>query len=191
MPVDIFEQFSDEYEQWFIQHHDEYAQELSQIKQVIGDISYPALEIGVGSGRFAEPLGIMHGIEPSYSLGLMAKERGIEVIRGRGESLPVKSHTYHMVVMITVLCFLEKPEDTFQEVHRILAHTGKLAVAFIERDGKIAHRYLSRPDKGRFLSQARFYSLDEAITMISSPGFTLISTDCRLGFCTLLFQKRE
>lgn len=30
-----------------------------------------------------------------------------------------------MVVMITVLCFLEKPEETFREVYRVLMHEGK------------------------------------------------------------------
>lgn len=191
MSFSVFEEYADEYDQWFLDNRDVYLEELKRIREAIGDIPSPALEIGVGSGRFSEPLGIRHGIEPSRALGLMAKERGIEVIRSVGEAVPVKARIYRMVVMITVLCFLKKPEETFHEVHRILIHDGNLLVAFIEKGGIIAERYLVRPDKGRFLSHARFYEHDEVIHMITGTGFDITSIDCRLGFCILKFNKRD
>jgi hypothetical protein len=46
------------------------------------------VEIGVGTGRFAEPLGIRVVIEPSKAMRRMAQKRGIEVIDGVAESLP-------------------------------------------------------------------------------------------------------
>lgn len=191
MSFSVFEEYADEYDQWFLDNRDVYLEELKRIREAIGDIPSPALEIGVGSGRFSEPLGIRHGIEPSRALGLMAKKRGIEVIRSVGEAVPMKAATYQMVVMITVLCFLKKPEETFREVHRILKHDGNLLVAFIEKGGIIAERYLARPDKGRFLSHARFYEHDEVIHMITGTGFDITSIDCRLGFCILKFNKRD
>jgi SAM-dependent methyltransferase len=191
MPLTIFEEYADEYDKWFLDNRDVYLDELKRIREAIGDIPSPALEIGVGSGRFAEPLGIRHGIEPSRALGLMAKERGIEVIRAVGEAVPMKPGIIWMVVMITVLCFLKKPEETFREVHRILIHNGNFLVAFIEKGGIIAERYLARPDKGRFLSHARFYEHDEVIRMITGTGFQITSIDCRLGFCILKFNKRD
>ena len=191
MPLTVFEEYAAEYDQWFFDHRDVYLDELKRIREAIGDIPSPALEIGVGSGRFAEPLGIRYGIDPSLTLGLMAKERGIEVIRAVGELVPIKAATYQMVVMITVLCFLKKPEETFREVYRVLMHEGKLLVACIEKGGIIAERYLARPDKGRFLSHARFYDRDEVIRMITGTGFDLASIDCRLGFCILTFQRRD
>jgi len=187
----VFEEYAAEYDQWFFDHRDVYLDELKRIREAIGDILSPALEIGVGSGRFAEPLGIRYGTDPSRALGLMAKERGIEVIRSVGEAVPIRPGLFRMVVMITVLCFLKKPEETFREVHRILMHEGKLFVACIEKRGIIAERYLARPDKGRFLSHARFYEHDEVIRMISGTGFDITSIDCRLGFCILTFHKRD
>ncbi len=65
----------------------------------------------------------------------MAKERGIEVIRAVGEAVPMKPGIIWMVVMITVLCFLKKPEETFREIYRILMHDGKILVACIEKGG--------------------------------------------------------
>ncbi len=191
MSFSVFEEYADEYDQWFLDNRDVYLEELKRIREAIGDIPSPALEIGVGSGRFSEPLGIRHGIEPSRALGLMAKEKGIEVIRAVGEAVPVKARIYRMVVMITVLCFLKKPEETFHEVYRILMYDGNLLVAFIEKGGIIAERYLARPDKGRFLSHARFYEHDEVIHMITGTGFDITSIDCRLGFCILKFNKRD
>lgn len=187
----VFEEYADKYDQWFSDNQDVYLEELKRIREAMGDIPSPALEIGVGSGRFAKPLGIGYGVEPSWSLGLMAKGRGIEVIRAIGEAVPVKSSVFRMVAMITVLCFLKKPEETLHEIHRILVHDGILVVAFIEKGGIIAERYLSRPDKGRFLSHARFYDHDEVIRMITGTGFYLTSVDCRLGFCILTFQKSD
>ena len=50
------------------------------------------MEIGVGSGRFAQPLGVKIGIDPSRNMLKFAKERGIQVIRGGGENLPFKDN---------------------------------------------------------------------------------------------------
>lgn len=191
MSLTVFEEYAAEYDQWFFDHRDVYLDELKRIREAIGDIPSPALEIGVGSGRFAYPLGIPYGIEPSWALGVIAKDRGIEVIRAVGEAVPVQSSIFRMVIMITVLCFLKKPEETFREVHRILMHDGKLLVAFIEKGGIIAEGYLIHPDKGRFLSQARFYNHDEVIRMITGTGFDLVSVDYRLGFCILTFHKGD
>lgn len=191
MPLTVFEEYADDYDQWFVDNRDVYLDELKRVRQAIGDIPSPALEIGVGSGRFAKPLGIRYGIDPSRALGLMAKDRGIEVIRAVGEAVPIRPGIIRMVVMITVLCFLKKPEEAFREVHRILMHDGKLLVACIEKRDIIAERYLARPDKGRFLSHARFYEHDEVIRMISGTGFDITSIDCRLGFCILTFHRRD
>jgi hypothetical protein len=41
------------------------------------------IEIGVGTGRFAAPLGIKVGVEPARAMGEIARrERGIEVVAG-------------------------------------------------------------------------------------------------------------
>jgi hypothetical protein len=46
------------------------------------------VEIGVGTVRFAEPLGIRVGVEPSKAMREVAQKRGIEVIDGVAEALP-------------------------------------------------------------------------------------------------------
>ena len=190
MPFEIFNSYSEEYDLWFEDHEAEFLDELSRIKQIIDPTATPIIEIGVGTGRFSENLNISYGLEPSVSMGLIAKNRGISIILGLGEAIPVKASTFRTVVMITVICFLDNPKETFHEAYRILAEEGTLIVAFIEKDGLIAERYLARPEKGRFLSHATFYSLKDINKCLYDTGFSLISSNCRLGFCVLELRKR-
>ncbi len=46
------------------------------------------VEIGVSTGRFAEPLGIEIGVEPSKRMRETAKKRGIQVVGGIPEKVP-------------------------------------------------------------------------------------------------------
>jgi SAM-dependent methyltransferase len=145
----------------------------------------------VGSGRFAAPLGITIGLEPSGALSRLAQQRGIDVIRGLAEYLPFHPDAFRSVLMVTVLCFLDDPVRAFTEVHRILEPGGFLYLAFIERNGVIAHTYLREADKGRFLSHARFFSRGEVAALASGAGFALTETDCFRGFCILALQKTD
>jgi len=46
------------------------------------------IEIGVGSGRFAAPLGVQVGIDPSPAMLARAAARGITIVEGTAEDLP-------------------------------------------------------------------------------------------------------
>lgn len=189
MPFDIFDTYSEEYDVWFEDHQAEFQEELSRIQRAIDPAAVPMMEIGVGSGRFSERLNILYGLDPSRSLGLIAKSRGVSMIQGLGEAIPVKSGTFRTILMVTVLCFLDYPKETFNEVYRILADDGYLIIAFIEKDGIIAERYMNREDQSRFLSHARFYSLDTVTACIFQSGFTILSVDCLMGFCVISCKK--
>jgi SAM-dependent methyltransferase len=186
---DVFEEYADDYDRWFDEHRDEYLAELARIRQVLPAPGSRSLEVGVGSGRFAAPLGVPLGIEPSRPLGRMARRRGIEVIRGRAESIPIKDGSCSSVLMVTVICFLDDPEAAFREVHRILAWHGTLVLGFIEREGQVARKYLHEPGKHRFLSRACFYAPDDVLAMLSRTGFQATRIDCRVGFCVIAAQK--
>ncbi|HON82110.1 MAG TPA: methyltransferase domain-containing protein [Methanoregulaceae archaeon] len=189
MPQDVFEEYADDYDRWFDEHRDEYLAELSRIRQVLPAPDSRAIEVGVGSGRFAAPLGIRMGVEPSRALCRMAHRRGIEVIRGTAEALPVKDSSCSSILMVTVICFLDDPVPVFGELHRILVDQGTLILAFIEREGKIHQRYLREGGKGRFLSRARFYSQDEVRGLLDKTGFAVKAADPRAGFCVIAAQR--
>jgi SAM-dependent methyltransferase len=189
MPGDVFEQFAEDYDRWFEEHRAEYCAELARIRRLFPRPDSRALEVGVGSGRFAAPLGVPLGIEPSCALGRMARRRGIEVIRGRAESIPLRDGSCSSALMVTVICFLDDPVLAFREIHRILVPGGSLVLAFLERDGEVARRYLHEREKHRFLSRARFYASGEVREFLERTGFRVTEVDSRAGFCVIAARK--
>ncbi|MHC1630474.1 MAG: class I SAM-dependent methyltransferase [Methanoculleaceae archaeon] len=189
MPQNIFETHAEDYDRWFDDHSDEYRAELSRIRKVLPPRDSRAIEVGVGSGRFAGPLGIRLGIEPSRALCRMAQQRGIDVIRGKAEALPIRDGSCPTVLFVTVICFLDDPAGALREIHRILPQGGCLITAFIEREGLIHRTYLHRAGKGRFLSRARFHSQGDVRAFLSETGFEVKQVDARAGFCVLVAQK--
>ena len=189
MPEDVFERFAEDYDRWFEEHRTEYHAELARIRRILPYPDTRAIEVGVGSGRFAAPMGITLGIEPSRALGRMAHQRGIEIIRGRAESISIRDGSCSSVLLVTVICFLDDPVPAFREIHRILVPQGTLVLGYIEREGQIAQRYLREKGKRRFLSHARFYSSDEVQALLRGTGFRVAKLDSQVGFCVIAAQK--
>ena len=189
MSEDVFEHYAEEYDHWYEEHRGEYHAELDRIRRLLPQPDSRAIEVGVGSGRFARPLGITLGLEPSRALGRMARRRGIEIIRGRAESIPIRDESCSSVLLVTVICFLDDPVLAFREIHRILVPQGTLIIGFIEREGQIALKYLREGGKRRFLSRARFYSTGEVQALLKGTGLRVARVDSRAGFCVIAALK--
>jgi len=190
MTGDVFEQFAEEYDHWFEEHWEEYHAELDWIRRLFPPPDSRSIEVGAGSGRFAAPLGITLGIEPSRALGRMARRRGIEIILGNAEHLPIMDNSCSSVLMVTVICFLDDPVPAFREIHRILVPQGDFVIGFIEREEKVAQKYLHEKGKHRFLSHARFYSSDEVVALLRGTGFHEPKVDSRAGFSVIATRRR-
>ncbi len=121
------------------------------------------LEIGVGSGRFAQPLGAKIGIDPSKNMLKLAKERGIQVIQGAGENLPFKDNTFDFVLIVATLCFVESPIDALNETSRVLKRGSRLIVGEISKDSRLGRFYEAKREKSEFYKIATFYSCNEII----------------------------
>jgi SAM-dependent methyltransferase len=189
MSEDVFERFAEEYDHWFEEHSKEYHAELARVRRLLPHPDSRAIEVGVGSGRFAAPLGIPIGIEPSRALGRIARLRGIEVIRGRAESIPIRDESCSSVLLMTVICFLDDPVPAFGELHRILIPQGTLVLGFIEREGQIAQKHIRERGRRRFLSHARFYSSTEVQALLENAGLRVIAIDTQAGFCVVVAKK--
>ena len=70
--INAFEKHASEYDEWFIKNDPIYFSELNSIRNFVPQNKY-GLEIGVGSGRFAFPLDIKVGVEPSPKLAKLAR----------------------------------------------------------------------------------------------------------------------
>ena len=79
-----FDSHSEDYEKWFDLNKYAYESEIKAIKHYIPEKG-KGVEIGIGSGLFAQPLGIKTGIEPSKGMRKIAIERGLDVQDGMGD----------------------------------------------------------------------------------------------------------
>lgn len=167
-----FENYTEKYEKWFERHIHVYESELNAIRQLLP--LGKGIEIGVGSGRFAAPLGIKFGVEPSIKMAKIARARGIEVVAGVAEVLPIKDSSFDFALMVTTVCFLDDIQKAFDEVKRILKPGGHLLVGFVDRESRIGREYESHKEESVFYSVAKFYSTRELLGHLNKADFVEI-----------------
>ena len=76
----------------------------------------------MGSGRFAAPLGIQVGVDPSPAMLALAAAHGIAVVAGTAENLPFPPACFEYALIVTTLCFVDSPARMLAEAHRVLPH---------------------------------------------------------------------
>lgn len=168
--TEAFDKNQVEYDKWFMKNKPVYFSELNAIKEILPDFN-KAVEIGVGTGNFAEPLGINYGIEPSKNMARIAKSKGIEVVNAAAEDIPFENESFDLVLMVTTLCFLENPIKAFSEIYRILKNEGLFINAFIDKNSSIGKIYQRNKTKSLFYNSAVFYSTEEVLLMLNQAGF--------------------
>jgi len=172
--VEPFEKFTRKYEEWFERNHYAYLSELDAVKK-----QFPAegktIEIGVGTGRFAVPLGIEYGVEPSRKMQAVAKEKGIKTVAGTGEEIPFKDNEFDALLMVTTVCFLDDINTAFGEVYRVLKNGGCFVIGFIDRESPLGRLYENHKEQNPFYKIASFYSAEEIRQFMEQNGFQRIS----------------
>lgn len=165
-----FEKYPEKYENWFEKNKFVYHSEVNAIKDLMPDFK-KGIEIGVGSGRFAIPLDIGLGLEPSAKMRRLAHKKGIKTINAVGEDIPLKSSSFDLVLMVTTLCFLDDAEKAFGEVHRILENNGYFINGFVDKNSAIGKIYQKNKNKSLFYGPAKFYSVAEVTELLEKTGF--------------------
>jgi SAM-dependent methyltransferase len=168
--VKPFEKNADRYEEWFLENVFAYVSEVKAVKALLPPKG-EGMEIGVGTGRFAAPLGIRLGVEPSKAMGKVAQKRGIDVIEGVAEALPFEDSRFDFALMVTALCFLDDMEISLKEGYRVLKPGGFLLVGFVDRESPLGKVYQKRKKDSLFYKEANFYSADEVTSFMKKAGF--------------------
>lgn len=166
----IFEKHARKYEKWFKKNPKIFRSELEAVKTFLPGTG-AGIEIGAGTGIFAEALGIKLGLEPSEKMAEIAAERGIKIIKGKAEKLPFKNESFDYALMITTICFTEDAQKAFDESYRILKPGGVFINAFLDADTKLGRFYRKNRNKSVFYGNANFYSAKQVIRMMKKAGF--------------------
>ncbi len=163
-----FEIFVERYDRWFETDYGRKAFEIELfcLSRVVQK-AQKSLEVGVGTGRFAEKLGIGYGIDIALNPLKKARGRGIKVALAKAENLPFKEDSLDLVALIVTLCFVENPRQVLEECWRVLRPGGKLVLGVIPRESPLGEYYIKKAKAGHvFYSMARFYSEREIDSML-------------------------
>lgn len=168
-----FEQHSDLYEKWFAENHFMYQSELLALKTLLPGKGN-GLEIGVGTGRFAQPLGINEGVEPSAAMRKIAGDRGIHTKDAVAEKLPYPKNSFDFALMVTTICFVDNVKKAFAEAYRVLKQKGSFMVGIVDKKSALGKYYEKIKEENLFYKHAVFYSTDEVIDFFRKAGFMKI-----------------
>ena len=167
-----FDTHAAHYDAWFSEHQAIYESELQALGRFI-----PAqglgLEIGVGTGRFAAPLGVAMGVDPSAAMLAYACARGICVVQGRGEALPFREAVFDYALLVTTLCFVRDVTALLAHTRRVLRPGGRVVIGFIDRNSALGQAYVKRQNESVFYRQATFHAAPVVGRQLANAGFRL------------------
>ena len=164
-----FNLYAVDYDRWFDTPEGKvlFRMEVEAVRLLTRDAEKPFLEIGVGTGRFAEKLGIDFGVDPSNKVLEIAVKRGVKVTEAEGERLPFRDESFGAVFLLFTLCFILDPAKVFSEAKRVLKPKGALIVGIINRESSWGRLYLKKKAEGHpIYKYALFYAIPDVLKML-------------------------
>jgi SAM-dependent methyltransferase len=158
------------YDDWFERHRAAYFSELLVVRALL-PLEGQGLEIGVGTGRFAGPLGVKFGIDPADEMLGYARERGVSVARAVAEALPFAEAVFDYALVVTTICFVDDARAMLGEIARVLRPGGTLVIGFIDRESALGKDYVDHQTENVFYRAATFYSAAEVEALLKRTGF--------------------
>ena len=183
---EIFDREAARYDAWFDSERGNalFDSEVLCLRQLSTDLPRPWLEVGVGTGRFAEALGIEVGVDPSRAALEYAARRGIRVLPALGQALPFEDGEFRAVFVIVTICFADDPAGLLREAARVAGGEGAVVLGIVPVGSPWERSYAEKGRAGHtFYSQARFFSLDELERLARSAGLSFERS------VSTLFQK--
>jgi len=168
----IFDRYYKKYDAWYDKNEFAYLSELKAIRKVLPKRG-KGLEIGVGTGRFAQALGIGSGVDPSKNMIEIARKRGVNVKLGYGERLPFKNTAFDYAAVIITICFTKNPEKVLKEAYRVLKTKGKIIIGIVDKDSFLGKFYQKK--KSAFYKKAVFFGVKDIVDLLGSAGFSKFS----------------
>ena len=170
---EIFEREAQRYDAWFDSEHGcgVFASEVRCLKHLSAGLPRPWLEVGVGTGRFAERLEVDVGVDPAIRALGWAAGRGVRVVAAVGEALPFRDGRFGAIFVIVTLCFAQKPGALLREAARVVSRDGAIVLGIVPAENPWGRFYAAKARAGHlFYSAARFFALPELRQLAEAAG---------------------
>lgn len=165
-----FDRYLKQYEKWFEENSFVYESEVEAIRHFIPK-GGTRIEIGMGTGRFALPLDIREGVEPSTAMRKYSAQLGLQVYDGTAENLPIATESYDLALIVTTICFVDDVGKALGETWRILKPGSSIIIGLVDKDSPLGKTYEKMKDQNKFYKYATFYSTDEVKKLLERNSF--------------------
>lgn len=202
----VFAERALEYDRWFDDNALVYQAEVAALRAALGTTAGLGLEVGVGSGRFAVPLGARFGVDPARGMLQLARRRGVCVCQAVGERLPFRAGQFGFALLVTVDPFVPDVLALLLELHRVLRPGGSVSVGLVDKDSPLGRKYEAHKDTDPFYREAHFHNSAELIALLQRAGFadlrakqtltgapleTVTTTQVQAGYAAPSFEVRD
>jgi SAM-dependent methyltransferase len=159
------------YEMWFEKYPHVFQSEIAALKELLPHGT--GFEVGIGTGLFAEKLGILMGNDPSDEMLKIARKRRRLVYHCEGDSLPFHDGYFDYTLMVTTICFLDDPGPVLCECYRVTGNKGSIVIGFVDSESPIGTSYRNHASRSIFYREATFYSTNQVTEMLVQTGFAV------------------
>ncbi|ACB40775.1 methyltransferase domain-containing protein [Pyrobaculum neutrophilum] len=157
--MEVFRSRAVDYDRWYAAHPALYRSELDAVSRFD---CRGGVEVGVGTGRFAAPLGVRVGVDPVREM-LKLAPGALELVEAVGEALPLRDKSLPCALLVVTLCFVDNPRAVLREAARVAE---RVVACIVPRESPWGRLYVEMGAAGHpFYSRARFYTLGEVVEM--------------------------
>ncbi len=173
----IFDEKAVQYDAWFESERGQtlFESEVLCLQKLTDGLPRPWLEVGVGTGRFADALDIEFGLDPARGALAYARRRSIHILEGVGQRLPFQDETFGAVFTTVTICFADDPEGLLGEAARVTRPTGRVVLGIVPAGSAWGRFYADKARAGHpFYAHATFYSLAELENLARRAGLAFV-----------------
>lgn len=135
------------------------------LSPVVKYFSGKVLDIGAGIGEFLDVYHDAIGVDLNEDCVSYCSSRGLICVQGNIYDLPFAEDSFDGVLLNNILEHLERPDDAFLEVKRVLKHKGKLMIELPGRKGFKHDR-----------THVRFWGKNDISDLLKERGFIIVKS---------------